>query len=534
MAEKSLFWADQYARKLVEREEKLDRGIKVFLTEAGVGASGVPHIGSLGDVLRQYAVTLALRDLGYKSDVIAFSDDRDGLRKVPLGFPNSLEKDIGRPVTDIKDPFGCHDSFGSHVKSLLTDAIGRTGIDYIFRSAREVYGSGMLNSQIGTILNNADKIKRMVKKTFDQDLPSVYFPVCEACGKIYTTRVVEHLPKEHKVKYRCDLEFTGKNLNTGRQIVIKGCGHEGVASYWNATGKLAWKAEFAARWAAQGIVFEAVGKDILDSVKMNDRVCKEVLGFEPPLHMVYEMFLEKGGAKISKSIGNVFSPQDWFRYGSPESLSLLMFKRVTGTRELAASDITSYMAEVDRLADVYFGKEKVANEKELAHLKRLYEHIYFLKPPKAQPLAVPYSVLVSLVKVLPIKDKGKMLRFILAKSGHIPERLGAGDEKELARRIEYAESWAKAMGEEIKPARVAASAGEKKALGELAAALSKEMAGEDIQNLIFETAKKHGVKPPRFFKLIYQLVLGIDRGPRAGELIKVLGQKKVAKLLKSV
>ncbi|MFH7882453.1 MAG: lysine--tRNA ligase, partial [Candidatus Aenigmatarchaeota archaeon] len=256
------FWLDKIAKQIVEREEKLKRGIKVFRTESGLGASGFPHIGSFGDVVRQFGVTLALRDLGFKSEFIAYSDDRDGLRKVPYTLPNWLEKYIGTPVTDIPDPFNCHSSYGEHMSSLLIEAIEKAGIDYIFNSGTKNYRKGILDEEIEKILLNADKIGKIVKEILGQEkfvemLP--YFPVCERCGKIYTTRAYQLIPEEHKVLYICDQQFIGKNLNTGKEIIVSGCGYKGEASYFKGNGKLSWKGEFAARWKALGIVFEACG-----------------------------------------------------------------------------------------------------------------------------------------------------------------------------------------------------------------------------------------------------------------------------------
>ena len=188
----------------------------------------------------------------------------------------------------------------------------------------------LLLNEIRTILANAKKVGEIVKEEVGQErytevLP--YFPICENCGRIYTTKAHKFEPKTDKVLYKCEgLEIRGK--------LIEGCGHQGEADITKGEGKLTWKSEFAARWKALDIRFEAYGKDIADSVRINDRICREVLCFEPPSHAKYEMFLDKGGKKISKSAGNVFTPQVWFQYGSPQSLLLLMLKRFVGTRTL--------------------------------------------------------------------------------------------------------------------------------------------------------------------------------------------------------
>ncbi|UCF45429.1 MAG: lysine--tRNA ligase, partial [Candidatus Bathyarchaeota archaeon] len=336
-------WYDKMAQKVIKRERKLGRSLDKVRTEMGLGASGFPHIGSLGDAARSYAVTLALKELGFNSELVAFCDDKDGLRKVPAGLPKSLEEYLGFPVSNVPDPFGCHESYGRHMSSLLLEALEKCGIQYNYMSATEVYEKGLLREEIRTILLNAKKVGEIVKEEVGQErytevLP--FFPVCEKCGRIYTTKALEFFSKTDKILYACEgLEI--------RRKWIEGCGHKGEADISRGEGKLSWKGEFAARWKALDIRFEAYGKDIADSVRINDRICREVLCFEPPSHARYEMFLDKGGRKISKSAGNVFTPQVWFRYGSPQALLLLMLKRFVGTRTLDVSDIPSYMNELD-------------------------------------------------------------------------------------------------------------------------------------------------------------------------------------------
>jgi lysyl-tRNA synthetase class 1 len=537
MKGKSLFWADQLAREITEREKRLDRGIKVIRTESGLGASGIPHVGSLGDVLRQYAVMLGIRDLGLRSETIAYSDDMDGLRKVPLGFPPGLRKYIGMPVSHIPDPFGCHKSYGEHMSSLLIEAIERVGMHVNFNSAHKNYKSGVFDKQIERILLGSQRVGKIIKEMSGQEKyvqVYPYLPICERCGRIYTTRVYEIDPEGRKVLYKCDQEFAG-NDSKGRRIAVRGCGYTGEARYRGGNGKLAWKVEFAARWDALKISFEAVGKDILDSVKINDRVCRDVLGFEPPLHAVYELFLEKGGKKISKSIGNVFAPQDWLRYGSPESLRLLMFKRFRGTRELGPGDIPKYMDEVDLLERIYFGDKKVSGERELSHLKRLFEYVHYLTPPKSPLLfKVPYNTLVNLVKVLPIKEKVNAIKEILVNTGHIRQRPSERDMDDLNQRIGYTSSWTEAMGEGIERPRIILKKNEREALHEVSRMLKKPVKPGDMQEQLFEISRRFGIEVPRFFRIFYSQVLGIDRGPRASNLIEILGRERVSRILKSV
>jgi lysyl-tRNA synthetase class 1 len=490
----------------------------------GLGASGFPHIGSLGDAARSYTVTLALKGLGFDSELVAYCDDKDGLRRVPVGLSKDLEKYLGYPVSSIPDPFGCHESFGKHMTSLLLDSLDECGIEYHYFSAKEVYEKGLLLNEIRTILLNAKKIGEIVKEEVGQErytevLP--FFPVCSNCGRIYTTRAYKFEPETDKVFYKCEgLEIRGK--------LIEGCRHEGEADLTKGEGKLTWKGEFAARWRALDIRFEAYGKDIADSVKINDRICREVLCFEPPSHARYEMFLDKGGKKISKSAGNVFTPQVWFRYGSPQSLLLLMLKRFVGTRTLDVSDIPAYMNELDYLEDVYFGK-KEAGEKEAVRLKGLFEYCYVTKPPSKPSVHVPYNLMAFLVKMAPKECLEDYVGEKLQSYGYLQK--GPVLEADLKQRIGYALNWIRDF-EEIKETDVILTSEEKKAIVELIAKLETEDEADKIQNAIFNAAKNNSVQPSSFFKTLYKILMGALQGPRLGPYMLAMGKQNVIAALK--
>jgi len=520
-------WYDKMAKKVVNREMKLARSLEKVRTEMGLGASGFPHIGSLGDAARSYAVTLALKEMGFNSELVAFCDDKDGLRKVPAGLPKSLEKYLGFSVSSIPDPFGCHESYGRHMSSLLLDALDTCGIQYNYMSAKEVYEKGLLLEEIRTILLNAEKVGEIVKEEVGQErytevLP--YFPVCENCGRIYTTKALEFVPETDKVLYVCEgLEIRGKQ--------IEGCGHKGEADISRDEGKLSWKGEFAARWKALDIRFEAYGKDIADSVRINDRICSEILCFEPPSHARYEMFLDKGGRKISKSAGNVFTPQVWLRYGSPQSLLLLMLKRFVGTRTLDVSDIPSYMNELDNLEDVYFGRKTVNEAKELAKLRGLYEYCWVMKPPAKPRVHVPYNLLVFLVKMAPKDHAEEFIENKLRDYGYLQKNQHA--DGDLRRRIKYAFNWIRDF-EEIKETTIKLINEEKNAIITLIEDLETEDKPDTIQNAIFNAAKINGLKPGTFFRILYLVLIGAPQGPRLGPYILAMGKQNVIAALRRV
>ena len=517
-------WYDMMARKVIDRELQLGRSMSKLKTEMGLGASGFPHIGSLGDAARSFTVTLAIRGLGFNSELVAYCDDKDGLRKVPAGLSKDLEKYLGYPVSSIPDPFGCHESFGEHMSSLLLESLDKCGVEYRYFSATEVYKKGLLLDEIRTILLNAKKVGEIVKEEVGQEryteiLP--FFPVCSNCGRIYTTKAYRFEPETNKVLYKCEgLEIRGR--------LIEGCGHEGEADITRGEGKLTWKGEFAARWKALDVRFEAYGKDIADSVKINDRICREVLCFEPPSHAKYEMFLDKGGKKISKSAGNVFTPQVWFRYGSSQSLLLLMLKRFVGTRTLDVSDIPAYMNELDYLEEVYFGK-KHAGEKEAVRLKGLFEYCYVTKPPSKPSVHVPYNLMALLVKMAPKECLEDYVDEKLQGYGYLQK--GQVLDANLKQRIVYALNWIRDF-EEIKETDVTLTIEEKKAIVELVAKLETEDEPEKIQNAIFNAAKNNSVQPSGFFKTLYKILMGAPQGPRLGPYMLAMGKQNVIAALK--
>jgi len=517
-------WYDKMALEIVEREQKLGRNLSLIRTEMGIAASGFPHIGNLSDAARSFAVTLALREQGYNSELIAFADDKDGLRKVPAGLPKSLEEHLGRPVTDIPDIYGCHKSYGEHMTLLLLDALDKCGIEYNFISGTEVYRKGLFNEEIQTILLNAKKVGEIVKEEVGQEkfleaLP--YFAVCEKCGRIYTTKAYEFLPKESKILYTCEgMEVKGRWL--------EGCGHRGEVDYRKGDGKLSWKGEFAVRWKALDIRFEAFGKEVADSVRVNDRICREIFSWEPPCHAKYELFLDKSGKRLSKSAGVVFTPQTWLKYGSPQSLMLLMLKRFVGARTLDVTDIPAYMNEMDYLEDLYFGRKTLKDEKELAKLRGLYEYCWSMKPPLHSSTKAPYNLLTCLAKMAPKGHEEEFITEKLRNYGYLQKNQTL--DEDLKKRIAYALNWIRDF-EEIKETTVDLKNEEKNAIAELIEILKTEEETEKIQNAIFNTAKKHMLQPSNFFKTLYTILIGVPQGPKLGPYIIAMGKQNVINAL---
>jgi len=520
---KLYFWLDKIAHDVVEREEKLGRKLDVLRVESGIGASGFPHIGSVGDSLRAYGVKLGLEEIGYKSELIAYSDDRDGLRKVPAGVPEEYSRYLGMPVTEIPDPWGCHSSYGEHMSTMLIDALEKLGIEFTFISATEAYRSGLLDEQVSKLVEEHYRVDKIIREEVGSGKPEGwvhYWPRCEECGRIYTTHVIEVLPDEKKVVYACDQEFKG----------IKGCGHVGEASYIRGDGKLSWKGEFAARWAALGIVFEPHGKDITDSFRVNARISREVLGYEPPLTVMYEMFLDSTGGKISKSKGNVITPQMWMDFSPPEALRMLMFKRYHGTRNISLQSSPLYINELERNIRRYHELERIKSERDRITIKRLMEYTYLMEGvPKPWPYR--YSAVLSVVSMLP-----KDMRFeeLLRLSADLISRyydVGPNElmmDSNFRRYVFYARNYVDNFGREIGRIEIASNVLE--VVNRFVHSLTEDMDEDAIQDTAFNAARSSNIPVREFFKAIYLILLGQPEGPKLGPLIRRVGVNKFKEL----
>jgi lysyl-tRNA synthetase class 1 len=523
-------WMDKVADNLIKREKKLGRPLDLIRVESGLGASGIPHIGSMGDAVRAYGIALAIQNFGYKSELIAYSDDMDGLRKVPYGLPDWLKEHLAKPVSSIPDPFGeCHTSYGTHMGSLLLDGLDKVGVKYRFQSGAEAYKKGVLISQIDTILRNSIRLGQKIaefvgQEKYNEILP--YFPICSNCGRLYVARAEKYLPDEKKVLYVCSDSKIGKED-------LKGCGHSGEVDIRKGEGKLAWKVEFAARWQALDIRFEAYGKDIMDSVRVNDWVANEILGYAHPLHVKYEMFLDKEGKKISKSAGNVLTPQMWLRYGSPESILLLLFKRITGTRHIGYDDIPALMDEYDLYEDIYFGKASEDNQAKLTKIKGIYEFINHLKPVKQYTVHVPYRIIVQQASLFSGDKRTDRVYERLLKYGLVKEKTG-----NIIKRIELASNWYEDLFSDEEKFEIEIKDNYKKAITELIQSLKsfvgyeqKPETPKNLQSRVFDIARNNAMEPKEFFTLLYKMLVNSDRGPRIGNYVLDLGIERTCNIL---
>jgi lysyl-tRNA synthetase class 1 len=368
-----------------------------------------------------------------------------------------------------------------------------------------------------TLLDNHEKVGKIIERVSGQDkftesLP--YFVVCENCGRIYTTFTHDYNPKTNSVYYECQgMEVKGQWL--------EGCGYKGEIDVLSGNGKLSWKVEFGARWHALDIRFEAYGKDIADSVHVNDAICREIFNWEPPMHVQYEMFVDRGGKKISKSAGNVFTPQVWYRYGSVASLNLLIFKRFIGTKSGSVEDIPVHMNELDDLEDIYFNKKKIKDELERYKFRGLYEYSYLLNPPSQPEVHIPFNLMIKLAKNAPKGAEREFIKLKLQEYNYL-EKTNKG----LENRIQKALNWIEDFEEEI-PMSIDLTELERKAIQEIVISLKNAISEEEYQSSVFMVSQKLGIKVRKLFPILYGILLGKPQGPRFGPYVSLMGKENV-------
>jgi|GEM_PF-71385 len=504
-------WPDKEANTIVKQHGDQD----TYVFETGFGPSGKPHFGTFGEVVRTNYVMLAMKDKGYKTKLIAFSDDLDGLRKVPEGFPDWLKDYIGKPVSSIPDPFDTHESFSAHMNALLVDMLTELGLEFEFRSSVEAYNSGTFNDQITMVIQNYEAVQDIIfpylrEETKEHWFP--FFPICENCGRVGNTRVVGVDKENLLVEYVCDREF-------GKQA---GCGHKGTINPLNGAGKLQWKVDWPARWHAFGVHYEMFGKDLIESAEVGDRIVQRIFRSKPPSHMFYEMFLDENGQKISKSVGKGMTAEQWQEYGTQDSLMYLMLDKPREAKRLYPGVIPHYMSLTQKGADAYYndGEDRA---------KRHYQYIHLFDPSSEPPVLVDYSTLVNLVGNVGIQD-AEIAEDYLRRSGLLSETLSNTQTADLHRLINKAKRF---YDEQMRfDADLSLDAEDGFLLGKLTSYLKDaEHDADTLHNELFQIPKAYGVEPRKFFRALYTALIKQERGPRGGQFIKLLGQDKAAELI---
>jgi lysyl-tRNA synthetase class 1 len=498
-------WPFEEARRLVHRLEAAGGGAKTVVFETGYGPSGLPHIGTFGEVARTSMVRHAFATLtgGRASRLVCFSDDMDGLRKVPDNVPNKemLAAHLGKPLSAVPDPFSnAYPSFAAHNNARLRASLDRFGFDYEFYSATECYQRGVFDATLRAMLEVYDSIMDIVLPTLGPERRATYspfLPISPRTGKVLQVPMLERHPARGSVVYRDpDTGEKVETLVTGGRV------------------KCQWKADWAMRWAALGVDYEMCGKDLIDSVALGSKICR-TLGASPPETFIYELFLDETGSKISKSKGNGLTIEEWLTYAAPESLKLFMYQKPKAAKRL-------YFDVIPKTVDEYLTYLAAYPREPLkAKLENPVWHIHAGHPPQAE-LPISFALLLNLVAVSHAEDKATLWGFIRKYAPDAtPEAHPILDDL-----VGYAIAY---YGDFVRPRKKyrAPTEREREALTALAAALaeaSPTARGEELQNIVYEIGKAHGFEPLRtWFQALYEVLLGQPQGPRFGGFIELYG-----------
>ncbi|MBW1697033.1 MAG: lysine--tRNA ligase [Deltaproteobacteria bacterium] len=508
-------WPFKEARKLQKRYENLPEAPVRF--ETGFGPSGKPHIGTFAEVARTTWVRHAFEFLTNRpTQLIAFSDDMDGLRKVPLNLPQQemLAENLGRPLCYIPDPFGESESYSAYMNNKLREFLDKYNFDYSFQSSFQAYRKGDFNEGLTIILNRVEDIKAVILPTLSEEKRadwSPFFPICEKCGRIYSTRVVGYRVADNAIDYVCDRE----------EGLVKSCGYSETTSILNGRVKVGWKIDWALRWYAYDIGYEMYGKDLIDSAKLSGKIVR-IMGKQPPVGFFYELFLDEEGRKISKSVGKGLTIDAWTRYAPLESLLYFIFQNPQQAKRL-------YWGMVPKSVDGYlmdlYSYEKLEPEKRpdstIWHLFNKGTNV-----PSFQS-SITFSLINNLISAVGTDDIDLIMEYVRRYDPSMDRYLSVIEDL-----VRKAMNYYRDIILPNKQYRTP-SAQEREMLRHLRIKLSESVAQDEkeLQTIPFDVARTFKVSPKDFFKTFYEVVFGQDRGPRFGTFIRLVGKAKMLDLL---
>ncbi len=508
--DKTSAWPFVEAKKMLrERKSSIEKKGKIIL-QTGYGPSGLPHIGTFGEVARTSMMVNALSQLSsLPTEIITFSDDMDGLRKVPENVPKKelLEKNLHKPLTQVPDPFGKFKSFGEHNNEMLKTFLDNFNFKYNFKSSTSLYSSGFFNSALQIILENYDDIMNIILPTLGKERQKTYSPFLPICPE--TGQVLE-IPVKKLEKDKLRIIFDNNGTELEKSILDGNC-------------KLQWKVDWAMRWYALDIDFEMYGKDLIESAILSTKIIK-LMGKSNPSGFAYELFLDEKGEKISKSKGNGITIDQWLEYASPESLSLYMYQNPKRAKKL-------YKEIVPKAVDEYLDfVEKAKTQNELQLLMNPVWHVHNSEIPK-ENMIMSFSMLLNLVETSNADNKELLWKFVKKYKTNISEKEHPIFDKLVGYAIKYFNDVIKLKKKYKKP-----NNSEKLALEALVKILDKcndQMTPEDIQTLIYSSGKENGYSDNLrdWFKLIYEVVFGDENGPRMGFFISFFGVKETKDLI---
>jgi len=509
--DKTNAWPFVEAKKILkEKKSSIEKKGKIIL-QTGYGPSGLPHIGTFGEVARTSMVVNALNHItNLPKEIITFSDDMDGLRKVPDNIPNSkkLQENLHKPLTEVPDPFEKYSSFGEHNNELLKKFLNEFNFKYTFKSSTQLYKSGYFNETLELILKNYNGIMDIIIPTLGKERQKTYspfLPICPNTGKVLEIPVLEIDEKNSKIIF----DNEGKKLEK---------------SILNGDCKLQWKVDWAMRWYALDVDFEMYGKDLIESAILSTKIIK-LLGKSSPCGFAYELFLDEKGEKISKSKGNGITIDQWLQYASHESLSLFMYQNPKRAKKL-------YKEVVPKAVDEYLDFiEKGKTQDQLQTLLNPVWHVHDGVMPKENSI-MSFSMLLNLVETSNADNKELLWKFVKKYKKNISEKEHPIFDKLIGYAIKYYNDIIKLNKKYKKP-----NDNEKVALEALIKTLDScndDMSPEDIQTKIYSAGKENGYKENLrdWFKLIYEVIFGVENGPRLGFFISFFGVNETKKLIK--
>tara|TARA_B100000427_G_scaffold178731_1_gene148729 strand:- start:333 stop:1910 length:1578 start_codon:yes stop_codon:yes gene_type:complete len=503
-------WPFVEAKKILrERKQYIDKKNKITL-QTGYGPSGLPHIGTFAEVARTSMLVNALNQLtDIPKEIITFSDDMDGLRKVPDNIPNKdlLEKNLNKPLTKVPDPFNKFGSFGEHNNEMLKKFLNQFGFNYTFKSSTDLYSSGQFNDSLKLVLKNYQGIMDIIIPTLGKERQKTYspfLPVCPETGKVLEIPVI-------------------KIDENNSKIIFDNNGNKLEKSILNGECKLQWKVDWAMRWYALDIDFEMYGKDLIESAILSTKIIN-LLGKRNPSGFAYELFLDEKGEKISKSKGNGITIDQWLEFASPESLSLFMYQNPKRAKKLYKEIVPKAVDEYLDLID----KSKNQDDKQLI-LNPVW-HVHNGNIPK-EDMIMTFSMLLNLVETSNANTKELLWKFVKKYKPNIKEENFPIFSKLIEYSIKFFNEVIKENKKYKKP-----NPDEKKALEQLIKVLgecNENMLPEEIQTKIYSVGKENGYKDNLrdWFKLIYEVVFGDENGPRLGFFISFFGIQETKELI---
>jgi lysyl-tRNA synthetase class 1 len=507
--EKAKSWSFEEARKIVDRLEKI--GKKEVILETGYGPSGLPHIGTFGEVLRTTFVMRAFRKITtIPARIIVFSDDMDGFRKVPTNVPNQelLLKNLNKPLTSVPDPFEQFESFAHHNNAMLRKFLDSFHFEYEFVSSTKMYKSGKFNECLIKILEKYEDVMNIMLPSLREERQKSYspfLPICPKTGEVLQVSIAEIHLQNRSIVYR--------NPNTEKLE---------ETSILDGNCKLQWKADWGMRWTAIGVDYEMNGKDLIDSFKLSSRIC-HVIGGVPPENMTYELFLDEEGKKISKSKGNGLSMDEWLKYAPAESLAYYMYQSPKRAKRLYFDVIPNAMDEyIDALADF-------ATESPEEKMNNPVFHIHDGTPPNYGDV-LKYSMLLNLVQSCNTCDEIVLMKFMKKYNSNTSENTLEFMKKMSKFAVAYYNDFIKKNRIPIPP-----TVEQKEALlnfQQVLSELPETSTADELQNVAFEVGKRYFQQNLRaWFITVYSVLFGAENGPKIGSFVSLYGIKNMVNLI---